>query len=114
MPSAISRDEHAVAVGKEAITGFDRMMVSRECFFSPGKRAYQHQKRGLRQMKIGQQRRDDIQAGAGGKEDVGGAGMWLQPADAATVLQRADGRGARSNDATAFEQCLFYLQSCFL
>ncbi len=114
MPSSISRDEHAVTVREELITGFDRMTISGECFFSPSKRADQHEQGGLRQVKIGQQRVDHFQAGAGGEEDVGCAGMWLQPADAGTVLQRADGRGAGSDDATAFEQCLLDLQGRFL
>src|ERR1700722_10069136 len=40
--------------------------------------------------------------------------MWLQPADAGTMLQRADGRGAGSDDPAAFEQCLTHLHGSFL
>ena len=70
-------------------------------FSLPGKRAHQHQQRRLGQMKIGEQGAHHVQAGARGEKDAGGAGMRLQPADAGTVLQRADGRGAGSHDAPA-------------
>src|ERR1700678_1996619 len=114
MPSAILRNEHAVAVGEEAISGFDCVTVSRECVLSAGKRAYQHQQGGLGQVKIGQQRLDDVQGRAGGEEDVRRAGMRLQTADAGTMLQGADGCGAGSDDAATVEQCLLDLQGCFL
>ena len=55
-----SGDEHAVPVGEEAITRFDRVTIGGQCLIFSGKGAHQHQQRRLGQMKIGQQSPDHV------------------------------------------------------
>src|ERR1700691_1351562 len=91
MPSGTSSsDEHAVAVGEEAITALYGMTVGGEGVFFPGKRAHQHQERRLRQMEICEQRLDYLEAAARREKDVGRAAMGLQAADAGTVFQYSE------------------------
>ena len=96
-----SGDEHAVAVGEEAITRFDRMTIGGERLIFPGKGTHQHQQRRLGQVKVGQQCADYIEAATRGEENIGCAGMRLQPADLRAVLQRPHRRRAGGNDAPA-------------
>ena len=104
MPSGTSSsDEHAIAVGEEAITTLYGMTVSGEGVFSPGKRAHQHQERRLRQMEIGEHRLDYFEAAARREKDVGRAAMGLQAADAGTVFQYSDRSSSSGHHAPPFD-----------
>ena len=63
------QDEHAVAVGEEAVPGLHGVAIGFENNVPAGEGGDQHQQRGLRQMKVGQQGIDDLEAMAGGEED---------------------------------------------
>ena len=65
-----SEDQHAVAVGEEAVALADGVGVGGENRFPSRKSADEHQKRGLWQMEVGKKTTDYAEAIAGADEDT--------------------------------------------
>jgi hypothetical protein len=104
--------EHAVAVGEEAVAFADGVAVGGEDGFAAGffvgEGADQHEEGGLGQVEVGEQAADDAEVVAGGDEDAGLAGVGfegLARCDLSAVLKRAGSGGSGGYDAATFGEC---------
>ena len=105
MQSGPSGDKHAITITEEPIFLLYGPPVCCKNVFSPGKRAYKHQKTGLRKMEIGEHCLYQAEFEARRDEDFRSTGMSFERSAGAllrTVLQRPDDRSAHRNDAPAF------------
>ena len=68
---SVSKDQHAVAIGEEAVALFDGVAVRGEREFGAREGADQQQQAGARQMEVGQHRAHSLKLVAGIDEQIG-------------------------------------------
>jgi len=106
------KEEHAVAVGEEAVSFANGVGVGGEdqfpaVFFS-GKGADQHKQRGLWEVEVGQEAADDPELVAGAEKDTGLSGVRLKRCaccDLSAVFEGAGSGGAGGDDAATLALC---------
>src|SRR5579859_1702322 len=99
-----SCDEHAIPVAEKAKAFRDRIAISTQNALASGEGADQHEQARLRQVKIGQQRRDQPELKSRRNEDLRLSAMGCEcPASGlkCAVLQRANHGGAHGDDASS-------------
>jgi len=95
-----SEDEHAVAVGVEAVALAEGLAVGFEDEFAGGEGADEHEEGALGEVEVGEEGVDDLELVGGVDEDVGaaaGGGEWF--ALTAEVFEGAGDGGADGHDA---------------
>src|SRR5579872_2926014 len=111
-----SLDEHAVPVRVEPVLLFDGMPVGLHNGFDSSERAHQHQKAGLREMKVCQKSADDAEPVAGIDKQIG-----LTPASlhlpvsglSRRIFQGAHGSGPDCDQSTSGDQSTVDGCGCF-
>lgn len=95
-----SEDEHAVAVGVEAVFFADGLVVGFEDEFAGGEGADEHEEGAFGEVEVGEEGVDDVELVGRVDEDVGAAGGGFEGgAVAAEVFEGAGDGGADSDDA---------------
>jgi len=112
-----SENQHAIAVGEEAVSFAYSVVVRGQDEFSSGKGTDQHEQGGLGKMEVRQKAADDAELISGTEEDGGLAGVRMKAYSRvrfkaalfgylSAVLQCAGGRGSGSDDAALFAERL--------
>jgi hypothetical protein len=84
-------DEHAVAVGVEAVAFADGFLVGGEDEFAAGEGADEHEERGTGEVEIGEERAGLLEFVGGVDEDAGAAGTRLDGAGRLGLEDACDG-----------------------
>jgi hypothetical protein len=95
MGGKVSQNEHAVAVGEEAVFLLDGVAVGGEGEVCAGEGGDEEQERGLGEMEVGEDAVDALESEAGVDEEIGFAGV----AAADEGFNGADGCGADGEEA---------------